>query len=232
MKELIQALAISLYLNKIKNIFKNYIFNHKNKNKNIKVSLLSTIKKTELESNISILGDAVILESKLGRGTYIGSGAKITNTKIGRFCSIAKNLNIVSGNHPTNGFVSTHPMFYLSENKTVCNMGLNVLDKSIYEPISYVNNTNYHVVIGNDVWIGQNVTILNGVTIGDGAIIATGAVVNKDVEAYSLYGGVPAKKIKNRFNEEELNYVKALNWFNWDINKILKEHHKLSKLKM
>lgn len=60
------------------------------------------------------------------------------------------------------------------------------------------------VVIKDGAWLGANVTILKGVTIGEGAVIAAGAVVTGDVEAYSIYGGVPAKKIKNRFSEEEL----------------------------
>lgn len=60
------------------------------------------------------------------------------------------------------------------------------------------------VIIENGVWIGANVTILKGVRIGKDSIIAAGSVVTKDVEPYSIYGGVPAKKLKNRFSEEEL----------------------------
>lgn len=60
-------------------------------------------------------------------------------------------------------------------------------------------------VIGNDVWIGQNVTIMPGVKIGDGAIIAANSTVVKSVEPYTIYGGNPAKFIKNRFSDETLN---------------------------
>ena len=62
-----------------------------------------------------------------------------------------------------------------------------------------------NVIIDDDVWIGCNVTILKGVHIHTGAIIAAGSVVTKDVDSYCIYGGVPAKKIKDRFTAEELN---------------------------
>jgi acetyltransferase-like isoleucine patch superfamily enzyme len=63
-----------------------------------------------------------------------------------------------------------------------------------------------NVIIGNDVWIGHRSIILSGVKIGDGSIIAAGSLVTKDIAPYSIYAGVPAKKIRNRFeNEEQLN---------------------------
>jgi acetyltransferase-like isoleucine patch superfamily enzyme len=64
---------------------------------------------------------------------------------------------------------------------------------------------NEKVVISDDVWIGYGAIVLSGVSIGQGSIIAAGSLVTKDIEPFSIYGGVPAKKIKNRFdNEEEL----------------------------
>jgi chloramphenicol O-acetyltransferase type B len=75
---------------------------------------------------------------------------------------------------------------------------------------SHILDKNYNwkgldskIVVGNDVWIGYGATILSGVTIGDGSIIAAGSVVTKDVEPYSIYGGFPAKKIRDRFESEE-----------------------------
>lgn len=59
-------------------------------------------------------------------------------------------------------------------------------------------------VIGKDVWVGYGATILTGVTIGDGAIIAAGAVVTKDVPPYTVYAGVPAKKLRDRFEDHSL----------------------------
>ena len=78
------------------------------------------------------------------------------------------------------------------------------------------------VVIGNDVWIGYRAIILSGVTIGDGAVIAAGAVVTKDVPAYGIVGGNPAKLIKKRFDDETIPRLLKIAWWNWDDAKIEK----------
>ncbi|MEO1486680.1 MAG: CatB-related O-acetyltransferase, partial [Bacteroidota bacterium] len=93
------------------------------------------------------------------------------------------------------------------------------------------------IEIGNDVWIGAQVTILDGVKIGDGAIIASGALVNRDVPPYSIWGGVPAKEIKKRFDEHVIERLLAIKWwdkeYSWlkdnantftDINTFLEKH--------
>lgn len=76
------------------------------------------------------------------------------------------------------------------------------------------------IVIGNDVWIGYKAIILAGVKIGDGAIIGTRALVTKDVPAYSIVGGVPAKIIRRRFSEDIINELKILKWWDWPKQKI------------
>lgn len=72
----------------------------------------------------------------------------------------------------------------------------------------------------NDVWIGQNVTIMPGVKIGDGAIIAANSVVTKNVDSYSIVEGNPAKFIKKRFDDELIEYLLELKWWNWHKEKI------------
>jgi virginiamycin A acetyltransferase len=77
------------------------------------------------------------------------------------------------------------------------------------------------ITIGNDVWIGAHAIILSGVTIGNGAVIAAGAIVTKDVPAYTVVGGVPAKVIKVRFNDSSIQELENLKWWDWEYDKIL-----------
>ena len=83
-------------------------------------------------------------------------------------------------------------------------------------------STKGDVIIGNDVWIGADVTIMSGVTIGDGAVIANNSHVVKDVEAYSLVGGNPARLIKRRFTQEQINKLLQIKWWYWEDDKINK----------
>ena len=76
------------------------------------------------------------------------------------------------------------------------------------------------IVIGNDVWIGYEAVILSGVTIGDGAVIGTRAVVTKDVPPYAIVGGVPAKLIRKRFDEDVISRLVELRWWDWDKERI------------
>ena len=75
-------------------------------------------------------------------------------------------------------------------------------------------------IIGNDVWIGQNVTIMPGVHIGDGAIIAANSVVSKKVPPYHIAGGNPIKIIKKRFDDDLIEYLLNLKWWDWEAKKI------------
>lgn len=78
-------------------------------------------------------------------------------------------------------------------------------------------------IIGNDVWIGARAMILSGVKIGDGAVIAAGAVVTKDVEPYTIVGGVPAKPIRKRFTDEQIDALIKLKW--WDKDDVWMRDH-------
>ena len=137
----------------------------------------------------------------LGRHTYCGGETHIYNTKIGAFCSIAGHSTIGLGKHPTN-LISTHPAFY-SDHKPFCT----------FSDRTYVREYG-NITIGNDVWIGTRVIIMPDVSIGDGAIIASGAVVTKDVEPYSVVGGVPAHHIKYRFEKDVIDIIRKSEWWN------------------
>ena len=173
----------------------------------------SHVHKTVLESDCKIYQSSSLMDSSMGRASYIGDNTTINSTKIGRYCCIGSHVSICLGNHPSRDFVSIHPCFYsLNGNSTQ-----SYVNKQLFKEHKFVDGK-YVCVIGNDVWIGNNVNILDGVTIGDGAIIGTGAVVNKDVKPYSIVGGVPAKVLSYRFSKEEIIFLLKLKWWNFDEN--------------
>lgn len=140
--------------------------------------------------------------------TYISHNSWISNTKIGKYCSVGPNLVCGWGIHPTNG-ISTSPSFYST--KSPNNVSFSTDDRiEERKPIT----------IGNDVFIGANVTILDGVTIGDGAIIGAGAVVSKDIPPYAIAVGCPIEIKRFRFNKEQIDALKKIEWWNYDDDKL------------
>lgn len=75
-------------------------------------------------------------------------------------------------------------------------------------------------IIESDAWIGMNAMIMPGVTIGEGAIVAAGSVVAKDVPPYTIVGGNPAKEMKKRFTDGEIEKLKEMRWFDWEREKV------------
>lgn len=94
---------------------------------------------------------------------------------------------------------------------------------------SYVNKSKGNVIIGNDVWIGFGATVLSGVTIGDGAVIGARSLVTKNVPPYTVVGGVPAKVICKRFNDEIIDQLLKTKWWNWSDETIQKNIDLFSK---
>lgn len=129
---------------------------------------------------------------------------------IGRFCSIACGAKFLlnSANHTMNS-LSTYPFPLFFEE-----WGLEKKD------VAKAWDQKGDIVIGNDVWIGFDAVILAGVTIGDGAIIGTRAVVTKDVPPYTIAGGLPAKTIRKRFDDETILELLKIKWWNWPDEKI------------
>lgn len=129
---------------------------------------------------------------------------------IGKFCSIACGAKFIfnCANHTLKSLSTyTFPLFFEEWD----------LPKS---EVSTAWDNKGDIIIGNDVWIGYDAIIMAGVHIGDGAIIGTRAVVTKDVEPYSIVGGVPAKEIRKRFAPDVVAKLLELKWWNWPSEKI------------
>ena len=123
--------------------------------------------------------------------------------RIGKFCSIADGVRFVFGGHRLDT-ISTFPF------RAIC-----------FGDAPHADATSHgEIVVGHDVWIGVNAVILSGVNIGNGAVVAAGAVVTKDVPAYAVVGGVPAKLIKMRFEPDEVAALEKIQWWNWPLEKI------------
>ena len=129
---------------------------------------------------------------------------------IGKFCSIACGAKFLfnSANHSLKSLSGyTFPLFFEEWD----------LDK---KDVASAWDNKGDIVIGNDVWIGYEAVIMAGVHIGDGAIIAARAVVTKDIPPYTIVGGVPARLIRKRFDEEVIRELETLKWWDWSAEKI------------
>lgn len=156
------------------------------------------------------IGENTSFRGRLGYCSYIGRECCL-NVLIGRYSCIADRVRTISGTHPTRTFVSVHPAFYSTKKQCGCTyVNEDCFHEVLHDPVEGKAT----VYIGNDVWIGCDVTLIGGIQIGDGAIIAAGAVVTHDVEPYTIVGGVPAKPIRKRFTEEQIQFLKEFRW--WD----------------
>lgn len=164
---------------------------------------------SKIEKHSHLLSNCLVNNSFIDSYSYIGKNGIIQNASIGKFCSIANDVCIGLGKHPIDNF-STSPIFYRLDNP----LKIKLVEKN-YGFKEYIP-----IHIGNDVWIGARAIVLDGVTIGNGAVIAANSVVTKDVPAYAIVGGVPAKIIKYRFPEEKINKLIDSKWWELNLNEI------------
>lgn len=178
----------------------------KNRHKKLKIGYLSYSRNSTF-GFFNTLQDNVSLNNvDIGDFSYVSFNTSISKTTIGKFCSIGPDCKIGLGKHPTNTFVSTHPAFFSSSKRAQ----MTFADTNYFKETEYIN-------IGNDVWLGSNVIIIDGITISDGVIVAAGSVVTKDIPAYAIVGGVPAKIIRYRFDKDVIRKLLDIQWWNNDI---------------
>lgn len=176
---------------------------------NIKVTSWALFKRFKLPNqpirieDYSYIDQSFVLHS-IGAYSYTHSSLSQTST-IGRYCSIARNVQIMENNHPLDRF-TTSPITYHKKYKGKFNLhDIHDEEKSVH--------------IEHDVWIGESVTLKRGIRVGTGAVIGYGALVTKNVPPYSVVAGVPARIIRYRYSKEIIDQLLDLKWWQYDLSK-------------
>jgi phosphonate metabolism protein (transferase hexapeptide repeat family) len=161
----------------------------------------------------AVVGERVILrEVAVGDFSYFERHAEAIYTTIGKFCSIAANTRINALEHPIER-VTSHKVSY-RPNEFFRYLGV---DAAFRE-----RRRAKQVSIGNDVWIGHGAVVLPGVSIGNGAVVGANAVVTKDVAPFEIVAGVPAKRLRPRFDDTVCRRIAALAWWDWPLERLVK----------
>ena len=161
---------------------------------------------TRLGAYCEVGARTILQEVAMDDYSYVVNDSQITYATIGKFCSIAAMTRINPGNHPMHRATQAHFTYrasaYFPQERD---------DAEFFEW-----RRGHRVQIGHDVWIGHGAIVLPGRSVGTGAVVAAGAIVTKDVPAYTIVAGNPARTIKRRFPEAVTGRLAELSWWDWD----------------
>ena len=183
-------------------VFRNVIIRDTKISDNGSVGDDTNVERCVIENNVVINRRSYINDSVIGKYTYMGINTTMNYTHIGKFCSLARNVDIGGFDHDYHK-VTTMPQFRYKQTKD----GGGQL-KTRVEHRDYCE-------IGNDVWIAAGAQVLHKVKIGDGAVIGGGAVVTKDVPPYAIVVGVPARIIGYRASQNQIEELEKIKWWDW-----------------
>jgi len=164
------------------------------------------LKDVKLGAYCEVGARTILLDVAMDDYSYVVNDAQMTYTTIGKFCSIAAMTRINPGNHPMHRATQAHFTYRASS----------YFPGESDDAEFFEWRKSHRVHIGHDIWIGHGAIVLPGRSIGTGAVVAAGAIVTKDVPAYTIVAGNPARPIKRRFSEDIADRLVQLAWWHWD----------------
>jgi len=167
----------------------------------------SSIVNSKIHKTSKVESGSHIVNCNFDKHSFCGYDCEMIYCDVGSFCSIANNVKVGGGVHPID-WISTSPVFYEGRDSVKAKFS-----EHKRPPIK-------RTTIGHDVWVGQSAIIKQGVTIGTGAVIGMGSVVTKSVEPYTIVAGCPAKVIRKRFDDEIINKLLEIKWWDLSENKL------------